>query len=167
MKSIKALFLSLLLILGLCIQSIGQTDSIPFKKMEIKGFFTTWNQHKYSIVQAPLKKLDEIIVCFAWPDEKGNLSEQSEMAGRHRPEKRQVQKTQYRAKSFEREEERKYLLILRRSQSLKRRDGSWDQKWEEQRQAEETSQGRPWSLRPFLLKSQQTSHSGFGGGVFA
>ena len=45
------------------------------------------------------------------PDEKGNLSEQSEMAGRHRPEKRQVQKTQYRAKSFEREEERKALNI--------------------------------------------------------
>ena len=88
------------------------------------------------------------------PDEKGNLSEQSEMAGRHRPEKRQVQKTQYRAKSFEREEERKALLILRRSQSLKRRerDGSWDQKWEEQRQAEESSQGRPWT-RPGRLNN--------------
>ena len=86
------------------------------------------------------------------PVEKGNISEQSEMAGRHRPEKREVQKTQYRAKSFEMEEERKALLSLRRSQSLKRRDGSWDQKWEEQRQAEESSQGRPWT-RPGRLNN--------------
>ena len=86
------------------------------------------------------------------PDEKGNLSEQSEMAGRHRPEKRQVLKTQYRAKSFEREEEQKALLILRRSQSLKRRDGTWDQKWEEQQQAEESSQSRPWT-RPGRLNN--------------
>lgn len=42
--------------------------------MEIKGFFTTWNQDKYSIVQAPLDKLDEIIVCFAWANEKGDLN---------------------------------------------------------------------------------------------
>lgn len=74
MKPFRTLFLSLVFILGLCIQSNAQTDSIQLKKMAIKGFFTTWNQHKYSIMQAPLKKLDEIIVCFAWPDEKGNLN---------------------------------------------------------------------------------------------
>ena len=85
------------------------------------------------------------------PVEKGNVSEQSEMAGRHRPEKR-VQKTQYRAKSFEMEEERKALLTLRRSQSLKRRDGSWDQKWEEQRQTEESTCSRPWT-RPGRLNN--------------
>ena len=86
------------------------------------------------------------------PVEKGSVIEESEMAGRHRPEKREVQKTQYRAKSFEMEEERKALLSLRRSQSLKRRDGSWDQKWEEQRQAEESSQSRPWT-RPGRLNN--------------
>ena len=42
--------------------------------MEIKGCFTSWHEHKYSILQAPLDKLDEILVCFAWPDESGNLN---------------------------------------------------------------------------------------------
>ena len=84
------------------------------------------------------------------PVENGNVSEQSELAGRHRPEKREVQK--YRAKSVEMEEERKALLTLRKSQSLKRRDGSWDQKWEEQRQAKESSQRRPWT-RPGRLNN--------------
>lgn len=55
-------------------------DSLSLKKMEIKGFFTTWNQDKYSIAQVPLDKLNEIIVCFAWADNDGNLNT-SELAG--------------------------------------------------------------------------------------
>lgn len=76
MKYILSLFLTLTVTLS----SLAQTDSVLTKKAQIKGFFTTWNQHKYSIFQAPLDKLDEIIVCFAWADEKGNLNT-TELAG--------------------------------------------------------------------------------------
>lgn len=79
-KLFKHYLLLTLIFIGVSNISVGQSDttqvadSIAFKKMEIKGFFTTWNQYKYSIAQAPLDKLDEIIVCFAWADEKGNLN---------------------------------------------------------------------------------------------
>eukprot|EP00092_Neocalanus_flemingeri_P005238 GFUD01005631.1.p1 GENE.GFUD01005631.1~~GFUD01005631.1.p1 ORF type:complete len:1719 (+),score=531.92 GFUD01005631.1:116-5272(+) len=79
--------------------------------------------------------------------------ENSEMAGatgdvednRHRSAKRNSKSFHSRARSFESDEERKALLTLRRTQSLKRRDGSWDQQWNDQRKAEESRQSRPWT----------------------
>ena len=82
------------------------------------------------------------------------LSEESDMPDRHRPVKREIQNTHHRSKSCENEEERKALLSLRKSHSLRRREGSWDQKWEEQTiQAEsQSSQSRAWS-RPGRLNN--------------
>ena len=80
------------------------------------------------------------------------LSEESDMPDRHRPVKRKIQNTHHRSKSCENEEDRKALLSLRKSHSLRRREGSWDHKREEQRQAEESSQSRAWS-RPGRLNN--------------
>ena len=82
---------------------------------------------------------------------------------RHRSSKRNPNNVNSRARSFESDEERKALLTLRRSQSLKRRDGSWDQKWEDQRKAEESSRCRPWTKpgrlnNSYWEKRVQTEH---------
>ena len=100
------------------------------------------------------------------------LSENSEMAvdndvveeNRNRSENRIAKNGHNRARSFESDEERKSLLTLRRSQSLKRRDGSWDQKWENQNQAEESRQSRPWTKpgrlnNSYWEKRVQAEHS--------
>ena len=64
---------------------------------------------------------------------------------RHRSAKREIKNPPTRTRSFESDEERKALLTLRRSQSLKRRDGSWDKKWEDDRQSEVSGRSRPWT----------------------
>lgn len=72
MKWIKYCFALLLLFQVVFLSA--HSDSTTTKTTQIKGFFTTWNQHKYTIMQAPLDKLDEVIVCFAWADKSGNLN---------------------------------------------------------------------------------------------
>ena len=72
MHSLRHFILLSFLLWGSIIRA--QPNSINREPLKIKGFFTTWNQHKYSILHAPLDKLDEVIVCFAWADESGNLN---------------------------------------------------------------------------------------------
>ena len=65
---------------------------------------------------------------------------------RNRSTKREITNLRNRAWSFESGEEgRKSSTNSTRSQSLKRRDGSWDQKWEDQSQAEEARQKQFWT----------------------
>jgi len=72
------------------------------------------------------------------------------MADRHRPAKRNGCNILSRAQSFDRDKEQPALLPVKRSQSFRHRDDSWDKKWEDQRQAEKCSQSRPWT-RPGAL----------------
>lgn len=76
MKNIIPFILTFLLVA----KSFAQTDSINIKKPKITGCFATWNQDKYPIIKAPLDKLNEIAVCFAWPNNEGNLNT-SELEG--------------------------------------------------------------------------------------
>lgn len=71
MNIVKYFFFCLFLLQ--VIVSSARSDSTSLNTTKIKGFFTTWNQHKYSISQAPLDKLDEVVVCFAWANEVGDL----------------------------------------------------------------------------------------------
>ena len=65
---------------------------------------------------------------------------------RNRSAKRDMTNLHNRAWSFESgERERKSLLTSRRSQSLKRREGSWNQKWEDKNREEETNQRQFWT----------------------
>ena len=71
---------------------------------------------------------------------------------RSRPEQRNTHNSHHRSKSCENEEERKAILTLRRSHSLRRHDQIWDKKLKDEKQAEENRQSRPW-IKPRKLNN--------------
>ena len=66
------------------------------------------------------------------------------MTDRHRAATRSVHKTQHRGQSSDGEQD--VLLPRRRSQSVKKRDASWDKKWSDRQQTEEFRLRRPWTM---------------------
>ena len=97
--------------------------------------------------EAKIEKTSEVMEVSEKSIAKSEMTVTSEVVDedRHRSANRETKNLMIRARSFESDEERKALLTLRRSQSLKRRDGSWDKKWEDERQAEVSSRSRPWT----------------------